>query len=294
MLSRELCRCDARTGPGAVDFVMSPFDEKQHQTLLRCRGTLICPHRGLGRGLSPLERRCRRSYVLLETVIATGLLVVGLAVIGAQVQDSQTTVRKMQRQLRAMMLAEQQLGELEMGLIELDSVDEIEEEDFGPRYPDWAWRMTIEETALEQMFLLRLDILFKLREGEYRDDDYDFDDAETLYTVYVMRATPQPVNFAEDFGMTDDELLELSEKFSEIGIDGLDPEAFDLRFFQTVDFEQLIESLPLIMDALGMDLTEFTSRLPPDLLQQLEESGVLGDESESDDGSGESSDVEGR
>ena len=224
----------------------------------------------------------RSAYVLLETVIATGLLVVGLAVIGAQVQDSQKTVRKMERQLRAMRLAELQLGELEMGLIELDSVDEIEEEDFGPRYPDWAWRLTIEETALDQMYLMKLDILFHLRQDEYREDDYDFDSAEVLYTVYVMRATPEPVNFADDFGMTEEELFDLSEKLNEIGIEGLDPEAFDLRFFQNVDFEELVESLPLIMEALGMDLSDFMSQLPPDVLRQLEESGILGDDSESD------------
>jgi len=39
------------------------------------------------------RRRNRRGYVLLETVVATGLLIVGLAVIGAQVQDSQTFAR---------------------------------------------------------------------------------------------------------------------------------------------------------------------------------------------------------
>ena len=215
-------------------------------------------------------------------MIATGLLIVGLAVIGGQVQDAQTSVRKMERKLRAMMLAEQQLGELEMGLIEIDSVDEVEEEDFGPRYPDYAWRLTTEETSLEQMFLLKLDILFKLREEEYQEDDFDFDNGETLFTIYRMQAVPEPVNFAEDFGMTEDELLELSEKFSEIGIEGLDPEAFDLSFFQGVDFEELIESLPLIMDALGMDLSDFTSRLPPDLLRQLEESGLLGEEADSE------------
>ena len=224
----------------------------------------------------------RSAYVLLETVIATGLLVVGLAVIGAQVQDSQKTVRKMERQLRALRLAELQLGELEMGLIELNSVDEIEEEDFGPRYPDWAWRLTIEETGLDEMYLMKLDILFHRREDEYHEDDYDFDSADVLYTLYVMRATPLPVNFADDFGMTEEELFDLSEKLNEIGIDGLDPEAFDLRFFQGVDFEELVESLPLIMDALGMDLSDFMSQLPPDVLLQLEESGILGDDSESD------------
>ncbi|MFH1834055.1 MAG: hypothetical protein ABH877_03435, partial [bacterium] len=154
------------------------------------------------------------------------------------------------------------------------------EEDFGPRYPNHAWRLTTEETALERMFLLKLDILFKLREEEYQEDDFDFDNAEVLFTVYKMQAVPEPVNFAEDFGMTEDELLELGEKFGEIGIDGLDPEAFDLSFFQGVDFEELIESLPLIMDALGMDLSDFTSRLPPGLLEQLKEGGLLGEEGE--------------
>lgn len=246
--------------------------------------------RDSGPALTARGGRRRYGYVLLETVIATGLLIVGLTVIGGQVQDAQTSVRKMERKLRAMMLAEQQLGELEMGLIEIDSVDEVEEEDFGPRYPDYAWRLTTEETSLEQMFLLELDILFKLREEEYQEDDFDFDNAETLFTIYRMQAVPEPVNFAEDFGMTEDELLELSEKFSEIGIEGLDPEAFDLSFFQGVDFEELIESLPLIMDALGMDLSDFTSRLPPDLLRQLEESGLLGDEADSES---ESSDLSG-
>ena len=237
--------------------------------------------------------RRRYGYVLLETVIATGLLIVGLAVIGGQVQDAQMSVRKMERKLRAMMLAEQQLAELEMGLIEIDSVDEVEEEDFGPRYPDYAWRLTTEETSLEQMFLLKLEILFKLREEEYQEDDFDFDNGETLFTIYRVQAVPEPVNFAEDFGMTEDELLELGEKFSEIGIEGLDPEAFDLSFFQGVDFEELIESLPLIMDALGMDLSDFTSRLPPDLLRQLEESGLLGDETDSESESSDPAGEEG-
>jgi len=146
----------------------------------------------------------RRGYVLLETVVATGLLIVGLAVIGAQVQDSQTCVRKMQRRVRAMMFAERHLAMLDLGLVELDSVDELEEGDFGPRHPDYGWWLTTEDTAIENMYLLRLDILHHLREDEYREDDFDFDNADTLYTVYAMRAAPQPVDFGEDFGLTED------------------------------------------------------------------------------------------
>ena len=59
-------------------------------------------------------RQSRRlAYLLLETVVATGMLIVGLAVLGAQVQDSHTAVRKMERRIRAISLAEQHLAELE-------------------------------------------------------------------------------------------------------------------------------------------------------------------------------------
>jgi len=225
-------------------------------------------------------RRGRRlcGYVLLETVVATGLLVIGLAVIGAQVQDSQTCVRKMQRRIRAMMLAEQHLAMLDLGLVELDSVDELEEGDFGPRYPDYGWWLTTEDTAIEDVYLLRLDILHHLREDEYREDDFDFDNAETLYTVYAMRAAPQPVDFGVDFGLTDDEVVELGEKLGELGIEGLDPGEFDLLLLGKLDFEELLEALPLIMDAFGLELSDMASTIPPNLLRQIQESGLLDEE----------------
>lgn len=227
----------------------------------------------------PGRRQC--GYVLLETVVATGLLVIGLAVIGAQVQDSQTCVRKMQRRVRAMMLAEQHLAMLDLGLVELDSVDELEEGDFGPRYPDYGWWLTTEDTAIESIYLLRLDILHRLREDEYREDDFDFDNAETIYTVYAMRAAPQPVDFGQDFGLTEDEVVELGEKLSELAIEGLDPGEFDLRILGKLDFEELLKALPVIMDAFGLELTDMASTLPPNLLRQIQESGLLDEEAAS-------------
>lgn len=225
--------------------------------------------------------RHRHGYVLLETVVATGLLVIGLAVIGAQVQDSQTSVRKMQRRIRAMMLAEQHLAMLDLGLVELDSVDELEEGDFGPRYPDYGWWLTTEDTAIENVYLLRLDVLHHLREDEYREDDFDFDNAETIYTVYAMRAAPQPVDFSQDFGLTEDEVVELGEKLGELGIEGLDPGEFDLRVLGKLDFEELLEALPVIMDAFGLELSDMASTLPPNLLRQIQESGLLDEEATS-------------
>jgi len=221
------------------------------------------------------SRLRHRGYVLLETVIATGLLVVGLAVLGAQVQDAHTAVRKMERRTRALMLAEQHLAELEMGVIQLESVDEIEEHDFGPRFPDWGWRLITDPTSIEGMFLQRLEILYLPREDAYREDDFDYDAAEVVHALHVMRAMPQPFHFGTDFGLQEDELTELNDKLSSLGIDGLDLTNFDPRFFQNVDFEELMTTLPLILDAMNMDVSDLLSVIPPEILEQIKESGLL-------------------
>jgi len=219
-----------------------------------------------------------RGYVLLETVVATGMLIVGLAVIGAQVQDAQESLRTMDRRTQAMMLAERQLAELDMGLVELDSVDDVVEHDFGPRYPDWGWTLTTSETALANMFLERLDILYRSRDGEYKEDDFDHERAEIAYTLYTMRALQPPVNFAVDFGLDEEEARDLGDKFSNVGIPGLDVNAFDPRLLQNIDLEELMKALPVIMDALRMDISQLVGSLPPDLLQQLIDSGILGED----------------
>ena len=244
----------------------------------------------------PLNRNCRHgwraqrrlSYVLLETVIATGLLIVGLAVIGAQVQDSVTTIKKMELRTRALMLSQQHLAELDLGLIELDSVDEMEEGDFGPRYPDWGWRIITEETAIDGMYLLQLEVLHELREGDYREDDFEYDDAEIIHTAYAYRATPQAIDFAADFGLQEDEVAELSEKLASLSIPGLDAFEFDPALLAKLDFEEVLETLPLVLSAFGISLDQLTAALPPGVLDQIKESGLLGEqESEAEEGLGQ-------
>ena len=165
-----------------------------------------------------------------------------------------------------------------MGLVELDSVDELIEHDFGPRYPDWGWSLTISETALDSAFLQRLDVLYLRRDGTYQEDDFEHKDAEIVHTLYTMRVLQPPVNFAEDFGLDEDEADALSDRFTDIGIPGLDVNAFDPRFLQQTDLEELIKALPVIMDALNMDISQLVGTLPPSLLQQLIDSGVLGED----------------
>lgn len=229
-------------------------------------------------------RSCRRyGYVLLETVIATGLLIVGLAVIGAQVQDSVTSVRRMDTKTRAMMLADIQLAELSLGLIELDSVDEVQEEEFGPRYPDFGWRLTIQDTGIAEIFHLTLEVLYQPRE-EF-EDEFNFDTAEVAHTVYTLRLAPRPLDLGLAFGIPDEEFEELSQKLTEAGVAGLDAAAFDPAILAKLPFEDLIEVLPLLLDAFGIDVEQFASQLSPEIMESIRSSGLLDDE-----GTGEGAD----
>jgi len=220
-------------------------------------------------------RRDRPAYVLLETVIATGLLIVGLAVIGAEIQDSDTAIRQMRLRLRAMTLAEQHLAELDLGLIELDSVDEVQDGDFGPRYPDFGWRLTTEPTAIEGLFRLTLDVMHHIRESPYKKDDFEVENAEKIFTAYAFRAAPQSVDLGADFGLKDDKLEQVSQKLSNAGVPGLTAQSFDPAILAKLDFDQMVQVLPVILDALGVELGDLESLIPPEVLEEFKKSGVL-------------------
>ncbi|MGB0717577.1 MAG: hypothetical protein ACPGXK_16990 [Phycisphaerae bacterium] len=222
-------------------------------------------------------------YVLLETVIATALLMLGLMVLGAQIQDSVTTVRKMDQRQRAIMLAETLLSELSLGLIEFDSIDDMQEEEFGPRDPSYGYRMILDETIVPDLFHLTTEILYWPREDE--EDFFDFDEAEILFTTRTMKVVPRKVNLQEAFGIPDEEFEELSVKLEELGIPGLDPNDFDFSVLggDKLTFDELVEALPVLMDAFGMNADDFLSQLPPQYRIMLE--GLL--EEEEDTGSRE-------
>lgn len=224
-----------------------------------------------------LEPAARLGYVLLETVIGTGLLILGLAAIGSQFQDSEMAIKKMQRRTRAIELAEQQLAELDLGLVELDSVDEVQEEDFGPRFPDFGWRLTTEPTSLEGMYRLKLDVFFIPREGAYKEDDFDFDTADELFTAYAFRAAPKKLDLAVDYGLKDEELDRVTQTLANTGIPGLDASSFDPTILAKLDFEQLVEVLPIVLDAMNLELGDLEAMIPANVLNELKESGALGE-----------------
>ncbi len=234
---------------------------------------------------SPVGNRCHTAYVLLETVIATGLLILGLAVIGAQVQDSYLASKKMDLQVRAQMLAESKLAELDTGLLEFDSVDEEMEEEFGPLFPYYGFRIRIDPTATEELYLLTLEILYLIR--NYEQDEFDFDEAEVLHTLYTFRMVPRPLDLAVDFGMDEEQVEELELAAADVGIE-LDVLDFSPRLLAELDVEEMIQFLPAFLEAFGMTLGDLQG-LPPEVQEALkaltgEESDDEGDDFDEDDG----------
>ena len=227
-------------------------------------------------GLSHVPEPPRaRGYVLLETVIATALLILGLAVVGAQVQDAYTSIKKMELRTRALMQVESFLSEMAMGLIEIDALDEMQEEEFELPYLDWGWRMTIDDTEVDTLYLVKLEMLYQPREDEH--ETFEYDEAEVVDTFYLFQTAPQKVNLAEAFGVPEDKMEELSEKLGATGIEGLDPEDFDPSVFATgfEDFDQFIEAMPVLLDAFGVDISSLAASLPPEILEVVREAGLL-------------------
>jgi len=216
--------------------------------------------------------------------MATGMLIVGLAVIGAQLQESNKAVHTMKLKTQAVMLAEMQLAQLDLGLVQLDSVDEVQEGDFGSRYPDWGWLLITEPTAIDGLFRLKVEVYHRFRDGEYRQDSFEYEHAEQIFSAIGFRQAPRPLDLATDFGMREDELAEFADKIGQAGIPCFEGGTFDSTCLANIDIEELMKTLPALKE-LGINLGDIESLIPPDLLESLKQSGLLGGE-EPDDGGG--------
>lgn len=210
----------------------------------------------------------RRGYLLLEMVMSVALLLVGLTVIGSQFQQGWEAAHKTEDMTRVLMLAESKLAELETGLVNLDlEADDEAEGDFTLRFPDYGWRMRFVETAIEGLRMITLEILFSPRED--LDDDFDFDAAKVVQSVYTMRADPAMVNLEVDYGLEEEAIDQIREVFPD---SDLDVENFDMaRPFRDLPIEDLILILPTLLQAMGISQDAFLALAPPEVRDLLKE-----------------------
>jgi len=130
------------------------------------------------------------------------------------------------------------------------------------------------------MFGLSVSVWHHLRDGAYTLNSFDFEQAEVVHTLHVLRAAPQPLDLGLEFGLKEEEIEKVADQLSPLGIPGLDVDSFDPKVLASLDFDQLIQVLPVIADVLGVDISYLTSLVPPDVLQSLQESGLIDAEGE--------------
>ncbi len=207
---------------------------------------------------------------MLEVVISIGLLVMGLSVLGAQINRARESAHAGEDLTRLIMLAESKIAELETGLVhfEADADDEVEG-DFSLRFPHYGWRMRIEETATEDLWALTLEILHAPRES--LDDELDLDNAEVVYQVHMLRATPAVLDVETDLGLDEETINELTEKLPP---EFFDPPNFDPSMVTQLDMEDLIELLPALMSLFGDNADVLLASLPPTFRAMLDLEGV--------------------
>ncbi|UCG15108.1 MAG: hypothetical protein JSV19_07400 [Phycisphaerales bacterium] len=238
--------------------------------------------------LSPPAGWKRPGFVLMEVLVALAILILGLTVIGSQIRTSWKASRLMERKYKAVLLAESMLATLDTGLpvpLELDNevegdwqewdelfVDPGEESrhlPLGDLFPEFAWRLTVEPSGVEELTFVVLDILFDSSRRD-TEEEYDFDEAKVLHTLYLLRATPSRLDLTRDFGMDVEQAEELAENLAGVGEFGLDPYDLDPGLFRDLEFEELIEVLPPLLQALGLDMDNILPMLPEELRTAME------------------------
>ena len=209
----------------------------------------------------------KRGFMLMEVVVAVGILVVGIAFVGMQVQNSSRSARRAERSMRALLLAETTFTEFDAGLIMPE--EEIEEE-YGPLFPDYAWRMRIEpHTDMADLNQVTLEVLHQVRHSI--DEEFDFDEAEVVHRVYTLRATPMNLDLTRDFGMDEEDADRLAEQLSAVTENGIDPRDLDPALFAALDLEELLEVAPPLLEAFGLSVDDLMQVLPEELRQALAE-----------------------
>ncbi|MFH0980613.1 MAG: hypothetical protein V2A79_03625 [Planctomycetota bacterium] len=223
----------------------------------------------------------KRGFMLLEVVVAVSILVVGMAFIGMQIQNASRNAEQSERAMRALLLAESKFAEFDAGLIVPE--EEIEEE-FGPVFPDYGWRLRIEPTSTLELNLVTLEILQQVRQSV--QEEFKFDEAAVVHRLFTLRATPRALDLTRDFGMSEEDADKLTGRWAPIGNGGIDPRNLDpARLFgdPEMDLTELLELALPLLEAYGMSLDDLIPMLPEELRQALEQAQA---ESEASGGTG--------
>ena len=171
-----------------------------------------------------------RGVVLLEVIFSMGLLLFGMAIVGGQIIVGLKSAKTADTYIRTVLLVDMVMAELEGGRIRLsDSDSEVLDDEqsggFGLRYPGYSWKMDVEETDIDDLYMIKLDIGYSDADRVVQLDDpeyeIDFEDRETvIYTVYRLWAAAPRIDLEGDFGIKEEDVEQL---LGSLGLAGMLP-----------------------------------------------------------------------
>ncbi len=199
----------------------------------------------LGRG----DRRIRRgswrlpAAALLEVVIAISILLVAMSVVGAAFRNGAFNIEKAEQMTQAMIMTDRLLAHVDLGVVpveEQETVGWFAEESI----PNLSWKLAINRD-INMPGMLKLDVQVYLGDPEGTDAE-----RQLLLTTHVLRAEPRAINFATDFGFTEEQMEQLTDAIPG-GAAVFDPTNFDPRSIAQLDLATLKELLPTLIQAFG-------------------------------------------
>lgn len=204
-------------------------------------------------------KRCRRSAVLLEVVIALTVLVAAMGLLGAQLAGGLEMTAFSEEQLRAALLAEHlvALVRLDPRLAALMKENETleyactDETPLGyalAPLPGTFWRIVHEPVNREDQETLRRVVIEILRQPD-QDRLDSSEGAEVVRQLVMLKAAPPKVDLVEQGGMTE-AAAEILRGL--VPIPGFDPRAVDFQQLMTMlDEDTLAQLMPYMDTVLG-------------------------------------------
>ncbi|MFQ5429017.1 MAG: hypothetical protein ACE5E1_01800 [Phycisphaerae bacterium] len=204
------------------------------------------PRGGVAGPLRASAGSVRPGVLLLEVVVALGLLVLAMGIIGLIFNNGRHNVELAERMSRAMVMTDRLIAEFDTKL--LDNEEREQTGVFGEEsVPGMSWKVEVNPSERVQGLL---DIDISIYMG---DPDGSEDERQLVLETRVQRAEPQGIDFERDFGLDEEQIDQITAAIPGGGM-VFDPNNFDPRDLMRLPLDDLVDLLPAILQAFGAGL----------------------------------------
>lgn len=184
------------------------------------------------------------------------ILVIAMGIIGFAFRNGQLDIDRAELRTRAMMATEQVLTNIDLATL---PVIQQAETSTGGQLTDLSGAMDLDAppgmsyrvtAGMDPMIPGAARVQVDIFNGDPTDES-----SPLILSTMVLRAPPRPINLGRDFGLSDEQLQQLTDAIPG-GAAVLDPTAVDPKALASLDLDMLAQILPMLMQAFGGQLGE--------------------------------------